>query len=164
MGPVGGVLSGPGTAHYLRHSLQHWDEFGFGAWIYFAGEGELIGYAGLRHMDLSAESDVEIFCVIRRTRWRRGFGTEITAKLVEIALEQLGLRYCVALVAPKHLASRRVLEKNGFIEVGTVQREQSRKMMYRIDLERYLATKVALTAATSDAPTPAAHGQRVVSP
>ncbi len=53
----------------------------------------------------------------------RGYATEGTRACVEWALAQAGVKAVVATTFPWHIASRRVIEKIGMIQIGTREHE-----------------------------------------
>lgn len=90
-------------------------------WFQFALEeretGSFIGDCGLDvhagHPGLG-----RIGYTIARPFWDRGFATEAAAALAAFAFERLHLHRITASVDPDNVASRRVLEKAGIVEVG----------------------------------------------
>lgn len=79
--------------------------------------GEVIGYCGLLESDCGGPGEPEIaFELLRRTHGR-GYATEAARAVVEQAREH-GHRRLWATVWDWNTASRRVLEKLGFVEVG----------------------------------------------
>ena len=62
--------------------------------------------------------DLEVGYRLARRSWGQGFATEAAAALVEYAFGTLGLARLVAVAYPDNRASRRVLEKLGFVHDG----------------------------------------------
>ncbi len=112
---VGGVRTPPVTADYLKTNLAHWDQRGFGLWIIRDESGRFIGRAGLRPLDVEGVEEIEVAYTFIRDCWGMGYASEITAALVEIGFGRLKLPEIVGIVTLTHTASRRVLEKAGFV-------------------------------------------------
>jgi PPOX class probable F420-dependent enzyme len=51
--------------------------------------------------------------------WGRGYATEAAGACLRYGFERLGLARIIAITSPEHVASRRVMEKNGLSFVGT---------------------------------------------
>ncbi|MGE4293749.1 MAG: GNAT family N-acetyltransferase [Desulfovibrio sp.] len=65
----------------------------------------------------------ELGYFIGREFWNQGFASAAVAKILDTA-RRLGVECLQALVRPENAASLRVLEKNGFIFMGEVERDQ----------------------------------------
>jgi PPOX class probable F420-dependent enzyme len=61
---------------------------------------------------------VELAYRFGRASWGRGYATEAAGACLRYGFERLGLERIIAITAPDHLASRRVMEKNGLTLVG----------------------------------------------
>ncbi len=96
----------------LEGKLRHVEAHGFGMLaVIDRASGELLGYAGLQHLEDGPE--VEVGYYLGRAAWGRGLGTELARALVEHGLGELGLERLVAVVRPENEASQRVLAKAG---------------------------------------------------
>lgn len=71
----------------------------------------------------------EIGYYLRRSEWRKGYGTEIARRLMEFGFNELRLPAVYATVDTDNDASIRVLQKIGMSEVG---REFDRQGMYLV--------------------------------
>ena len=92
-----------------------------------AGEGpeQIIGHAGL-HKDKNAPTDkpeAEIGYWLSRDCWGKGLASEVAGLLVE-AGRHYGFYQLQATTADDNPASGRVLNKNGFGIIGSVQRKR----------------------------------------
>lgn len=86
--------------------------FGYGYWGVFSKEnGELIGRAGFKEGAYPLEAGY----VIRRSEWGKGLATEVLAKLVQYAEEELGCTEIFANIDERNTASLRVAEKCGVL-------------------------------------------------
>ena len=96
----------------LDAKLRHVAEHGFGMLaVEDRSGGELIGYAGLQHLEGGPE--IELGYYLGRRGWGRGLGTEIARALVRHAFADLRLDRVAAVVRPENDASQRVLAKAG---------------------------------------------------
>lgn len=112
---LGGVRSPEQTRTYLAVNIAHWERHGFGLWVLWTRTGAFAGRAGIRRLALDGVDEVEITYTFKRALWGEGLASEITKALVELALIQIKLPSLVGVVAVGNAASRRVLEKAGFI-------------------------------------------------
>jgi RimJ/RimL family protein N-acetyltransferase len=112
---VGGVRSSGTTSEYLAVNLAHWDQHGFGLWVLRTGNGAFAGRAGLRHLVVGGAPEIEVAYTLKRALWGQGLASEIAEALANLGLVQLGLRSLVGVASTGNAASRRVLEKSGFL-------------------------------------------------
>lgn len=100
---------------------------GCGSWAVIEKKsGRFVGGCSLRRADQSqftgqmryGPDDIEIGYGFCRSRWGRGYATELVKALVHRAFVPIGTRAVVACVMVENLASIRVLEKNGFKRTG----------------------------------------------
>ena len=114
MAQLGGVRTEEQTTAYMDRNLRHWADYGFGLWIVREpGGGAPIGRAVLRHLVIDGVDDVEVGYAFYEPYWGRGLATEIAARCVALAREELQLATVVGLTDPGNRASRHVLEKVG---------------------------------------------------
>ena len=64
------------------------------------------------------EGDIEIGYFLRKCEWRQGYGSEAVSCLLEFAFSLSGYKEIVAVIDPRNTASRRVLERVGFVSTG----------------------------------------------
>ena len=84
------------------------------------GDGRLIGIAGLAPGAVPGQ--VELGYWLGRSYWMRGFATEAAEAIVAYAFDDLGLPALASGCFADNDASRRVLTKIGFAEVGRGER------------------------------------------
>src|SRR5438270_7571491 len=75
----------------------------------------MIGRGGLQWTYVAELNEVEAGWAIVPERWGQGLATELAWAAIEAAFGPLGLREIVAFALPDNLASRRVMEKTGFV-------------------------------------------------
>src|SRR5262249_59335572 len=86
-----------------------------GAVVDRAGD-RFIGHCGLAH--LPDGSDVEVLYALARSSWGQGLATEAGRAALGHGFERVGLARIVAVTAPAHAASRRVMERLGMALEG----------------------------------------------
>jgi ribosomal-protein-alanine N-acetyltransferase len=101
---------------------------GFSRWAVVEREGGLaVGSCGFAPLPWSGEIDFGY--MFRRDRWGRGYASEITPAVLRHGFERYGFKEVVASIDPQNHASRRVLEKVGFVyrnnEVQPGEEEES---------------------------------------
>ncbi len=100
----------------LAAKVDHWNRHGFGMWLARDREsGEMVGRGGLQYTYTAGLNDVEAGWAIVPERWGQGLATELAHACVEAAFDQLDLLEIVAFTLPDNVASRRVMEKSGFV-------------------------------------------------
>jgi ribosomal-protein-alanine N-acetyltransferase len=134
MAPLGGVRSPAQTEAGLQRQLGHWSEHGFGTWLLTDPvTGQVMGRAGLRHLDVEGLAEVELACALLPEFWGAGLGTEVARACVTIGLEWLGLPSLVALARPDSVAAHRVLLKSAFTAEREVQHGGRPHILFRTD-------------------------------
>ena len=87
---------------------------GYSRWAVVERDGGLaVGSCGFALLPWSGE--IVFGYMFRRDRWGRGYASEITPAVLRHGFERYGFREVVASIDPKNDASRRVLEKLGFV-------------------------------------------------
>jgi len=101
----------------LEQALSHWREYGFGTWT-IAAERRTIGFGGLTLK--SGYTGLNISYHLFPHSWRRGYASEFVGEAVAVAFGPLAAERVIGLVRPANPASRRVLERAGFVSEGEV--------------------------------------------
>ena len=132
MAMIGGVRDEAGTAAYLERHLVHWRLHGFGFWMLWdADTGTSVGLAGLRHLTLDGEDEVEVGYGFLPAFWGRGLATEIARECVHQAFGDLALPSLVALTNDANVASQHVLRKVGLTYEREVTHDGRRSILFR---------------------------------
>jgi RimJ/RimL family protein N-acetyltransferase len=75
--------------------------------------------------------EVEVAWAISPERWGRGLATELARASITTAFGPLGLSGIIAFTLPHNLASRRVMEKTGFVYERNIVHAQLPHVLYR---------------------------------
>jgi RimJ/RimL family protein N-acetyltransferase len=128
---LGGARSAEATQAYLTANLGHWDRHGLGLWAWRTLDGVFVGRGGIRPLAVEGTPEIEVAYALTRDAWGHGYASEMTRALVAHGLEILGLPSLVGVVMVEHVASRRVLEKAGFVYERTVIHANTPCALYR---------------------------------
>lgn len=111
---------------------DHWERHGFGLWLLRdRGTGELAGRGGLQYTDAVGGYAVEAAWAIVPARWGQGLATELAQASVRVAFHSLHLNELIAMTLPRNIASRRVMEKAGFVYDRTIVHVRLTHLLYR---------------------------------
>ena len=116
------------TRGFLARKLAHWHEHGFGIWMFSDAGGTFVGRCGIHLW----QGEVELGYIVRTRYWRRGFATEMATALAEHAFTALGMRELVGFTRATNTASRRVLEKVGFVYEREFIDDDVLNVLYRL--------------------------------
>jgi ribosomal-protein-alanine N-acetyltransferase len=133
MATLGGTRSEERTRQFLRTNLRHWDDHGFGLWVFrSASTRNFVGRGGLRHVRIGDQDEVELAYALMPEFWGYGLATEMARALLRIAFEELALAQIVAFTITTNQPSRRVLEKVGFTFERDLVHGDLPHVLYRI--------------------------------
>lgn len=118
----------------LIEAIGHWELHGFGLWMLRErADGRLVGRGGLQHTFVTGRDEVEVAWAIVPELWGRGLATELARAAIEVAFGPLALQEVIAYTLPHNGASRRVMEKCGFVLEGSLQCEGLSQVLYRLE-------------------------------
>ena len=121
------------TRAMLGEWIAHWEEHGFGRWVFRHREaGEPVGRGGLSWTELDGERVVEVGYAVSTRRWGLGFATEMAVASVEYAFGTVGLDEVIAFTLVDNLPSLRVMEKSGFAYERDIVRAGFPHALYRV--------------------------------
>lgn len=102
---------------YIRAYISHMYEFyGYGMWVVTEkSDGKLMGRAGLSHLEVDGEVQLELGYVIAREYQRQGYGYEVCQAILEYVKEELFFESIHCLIRPGNLSSVGLAEKLGFV-------------------------------------------------
>lgn len=125
------------TQEALKFFIKHWKQHGFGVWaVIYKQTGQLVGHCGLNFLPNGPE--VEVLYRFDQRYWNQGIATEATKASLRYGFEEVKLDRIVAITAPEHIASRRVMEKAG-LKYEKVTRFYTR--FYNLDVVYYAFSK-----------------------
>lgn len=100
------------TKAFLQFSDEEWTRWPAGPYLILSrADGRLLGGTGL---GFETSQEAVTGYVLAEDAWGRGYATEALAAMIDVA-RRTGVIRLSALCHPEHRASRRVLEKNGFV-------------------------------------------------
>jgi RimJ/RimL family protein N-acetyltransferase len=104
------------AVHWIKRSAKGWRrKMNFCLAIEDKGQGKLVGSLSLRRKSFFSRNVGVLGYWIGRDYWGKGMAGEAVEALLKVGVDGLGLRQVEARVFTDNMASRRVLEKNGFI-------------------------------------------------
>jgi RimJ/RimL family protein N-acetyltransferase len=108
-----GVKSIDDARTYIANGpMKSYEEHGFGLYVVELKEsGAPIGICGL--IKRASLDDVDVGFAFLESHWRKGYGHEAAAAVMEEGRRAHGLRRIVAVTAPHNQGSIRILEKVG---------------------------------------------------
>jgi RimJ/RimL family protein N-acetyltransferase len=120
--PVGPMRSLVDAETTMARWVDHWTENGFGTWAiaWVDRPGEVVGFGGLSYRPFGDEIKVNVGYRLGVEAWGRGLATELATTAIKFGFQALHVQEIFALVRSNHLASRRVLEKAGLTQFGTL--------------------------------------------
>ena len=147
---LGGTHSVEKTQKHLRYLIDHWNQHGFGFWLFYDKQaGAFIGRGGLRYDSVEGINEVALSYAIMPEYWSKGFATEIAQACIKIGFENLGLNSIVSFTDATNLASRRVMEKNGFTYEKVFNYAHLQPVLYRLHNPSQIAFAVDIFYPTS---------------
>jgi RimJ/RimL family protein N-acetyltransferase len=131
---LGGLRSNEEARSFLQNNLEHWKRHGFGLWMFHdpTTEGRFVGRAGLRHVQVGGNDEVELSYALMPEYWGRGLATEMARACVVVGFEQLGLADVVAFTLTTNRASQRVMQKIGFTYEREITHASLPHVLYRL--------------------------------
>ncbi len=119
--------------------IEHQERHGFSLWpVIEKATGRILGDCGLILVEWKGP-DVELAYRFGRAAWSKGYATEAAAASLRYGFDVAGLDQIIAVTHPDHVASRRVMEKNGMQFAGTAR-------LYGMELVRYVRTRADFEA------------------
>ena len=110
-----GIRTQEQTREWLEKNLRQWQEHGYGIWIFREKTSSaFLGRAGLRNLMIENRDEIELAFALMSPYWGMGLGTEIALALVNVA-KGIGLTSLVSFTYKTNTASKRVMEKAGFV-------------------------------------------------
>jgi len=122
-----------GVEAILTRHVEHWDRHGFGLWLLRdAVTGRVVGRGGLLRQRIEGRDEVEAGWAIVPERWREGLATELAMRSIAAAFETLDLTELISFTLVDNVASRRVMEKAGFVHEHDFEHVRHPHALYRL--------------------------------
>ncbi len=123
------------TQQILEFFMHHWKQHGFGVWVVVdKATNKLIGHCGLNFLPNTPE--VEVLYRLDQAYRNQGIATEATKASLRYGFAEVKLDKIVAITAPEHTASRRVMEKAGL-------KYEKEAYFYNLNVVYYALTRAA---------------------
>ena len=129
----GNVMSEEATTKHLQCCTDHWQQRGFGLWL-FRGKsaGQFIGRGGLMSYQIDGVEVIGLAYAVLSEYWNQGFATEMAEASLRIGFEELCFPEIASWTLPMNLASRRVMHKLGFQYERNIMFVGLRHVLYRL--------------------------------
>ena len=109
------TLPDEATQEELEHDLAHWEQHGFGLWVFRDREdGQFLGRGGLKWYQINDKDVVGLEYAVMVDHWNRGLATEMAQASLAMGFERLSFPEVSCWALPINYASLRVMEKVGF--------------------------------------------------
>ncbi len=134
------------TRRFIGWCQQTWQQQGLSPWALVERQsGQLIGYCGLGPDRVEGREELNLGYRLARSHWGQGLASEaVQASLAQgFSLPWPGS--VVAIIAPEHRASQRVVEKAGFSGFAAAQFHGQPVRLYRLGRAQWLAGAAALS-------------------
>jgi RimJ/RimL family protein N-acetyltransferase len=133
---MGGVMSREVVAGMLEAVAGEWERDGYSYWMFFDSATDApVARGGLRRTAFDGQAEVEVGWTTAPDRWGEGLATELGNLAVQVASEHLDVPSIVAFTLPENGASRRVMEKLGFVYEKTAPYKQfGPHVLYRLNV------------------------------
>jgi RimJ/RimL family protein N-acetyltransferase len=144
MGHLPYVLTRGQSEAQVGRFVRHWDERGFGLWaVEEKASGAFIGFIGLQYNEEWSEGEhkTEVGWRIDRAWWNRGLATEGGRASLGYGFEVLELERIISFTVPENAASRRVVQKCGFVQQGETRWRGLNHVWYALDRRYWEAPK-----------------------
>ncbi|WP_295760201.1 GNAT family N-acetyltransferase [Undibacterium sp.] len=118
--------AGPYTPLRATELLQtwcaHWEQHGFGYWTVTDSERpeQVIGFGGIMRKKVGHLDGFNIYFRLAPTAWGKGYASQIALASLDLAFTELKASEVLGLVHKDNLASRRTLERAGFVQFTTI--------------------------------------------
>ncbi|MGA2069026.1 MAG: GNAT family N-acetyltransferase [Thermoguttaceae bacterium] len=110
----GQPLSEEATREHIRQAVEHWQQRGFGFWVFRRrSDAGFIGRGGLKTYRIDGKEVVGLAYAVLSGYWNQGLATEMGAASLEAGFGRLGFPEIASWALPGNLASQRVMGKLG---------------------------------------------------
>lgn len=135
-----GAINRDKAATLCQQLSEQWEEHGFGWWaVREPQSGSFMGCGGLRSTLLEGAQATEVAYGLLPEFWGRGYASELVRTAVAQGFVRLGVPEIVSYVLPDNVASRRVVEKSGFLCERSFEHAKRPHMLYRLKARSWCA-------------------------
>ncbi len=113
MATLGGSKSRQQNRDWVQEKVQHWEDNGYGLYVFFDSSDNFIGRGGLLLAEIEGKEEVEINYSVGSDHWGQGYATEAATRFVELGFAHLPVESIIAFTLTTNAGSRRVMEKIG---------------------------------------------------
>lgn len=104
------------TCQRVTHDITHWDQYSFGAWMWYCPENfDYVGRAGLNSIEIANIHEIELAYAINPEYWGQNIAVEMGRATIDFAFNSLNLDNIVCFTLTTNHQSLRVMEKLGFV-------------------------------------------------
>jgi ribosomal-protein-alanine N-acetyltransferase len=100
--------------------------------VWLKDGGDFIGAVNLN--PIGGTTRLQIGCQLKRRYWGQGYASELTARVLEFAIREAGLKEVYGVFEKENVVSRRLLAKLGFVWV-----EDKTEQEVAAEIHRYVA-------------------------
>ncbi|MCM2129782.1 GNAT family N-acetyltransferase [Larsenimonas rhizosphaerae] len=112
---VRGVCDEAATRHFVEECLAGYIAHGFGPWaLEDRRDGALVGFCGIGPEHVAGVEEISLGYRLARRYWGQGLASEAAAAVLDHAFGRKQCASVVAIIAPDHVASQKVVGKVGF--------------------------------------------------
>jgi ribosomal-protein-alanine N-acetyltransferase len=132
MATLGGLRTAEQSMDNLQWNLAQWEDHGFGLWVFYLKDTkQWVGNAGIRHLKVNNQEEIELSYALQQPFWNLGLATEMALACSEIAFDILHLDNLVAITLTTNKPSQRVMEKAGFTYESDITHADLPHVLYR---------------------------------
>lgn len=124
------------TRETIARVKLRWQQYGFSWWAMREKQsGEVVGAACLQHLANQDGAPLEIGWRLNANHHGKGYATEAAQAIIQFAVEQVGVRYLVAVADPENRASHKVMQRLGMTYKGIEQHYDVPCVVYELQIE-----------------------------
>lgn len=111
---------------WINKIIQQYDSYGYSYFIVEEADNKrILGIAGIIKTTINSTTSDEIAYIVKKDYQGLNYGTKIVHQIVDLAFDNFNLPQIVAQFIPENIASKKILEKNGFTYEFSYQRNQN---------------------------------------
>ena len=111
----GDILSDDQTKDGIDRQITHWEQEGFGYWVFRLHEdGRFVGRGGIMKSRIDDRDEIGLAYAVLSEFWNLGLATEMASTTLDVAFNRLELADVASWTLSVNIASQRVMQKLGF--------------------------------------------------